>query len=245
MTAAHDPAPGAGIPALDRLAEYLAGRFDKLYGSLRVMAVNYVALLEPRFGAAELGPFDHGDIVRMRDLSYMVLDSHPKTFGAGVVFDLDRIAASDQTIQWHVRGDDGYEPYGFVYDGDSPEFYDYIGLPWFDEPKRTGEPVLAGPYLDFLGVDEYILTASVPFEIGHRFAGTASSDIEVRTIERMFLEQARGIDADIALTNLEGRIVCTNSSRFLPGETVDESTVDLAFDLPTRSRTLRAVAAAR
>lgn len=233
------------VPGLDRLAEHLAVRFDTLYGSLRVMAVNYAALLEPRFGAAELGPFDHGDIVRMRDLSYMVLDSHPKAFGAGVVFDLDRIAASDQTIQWHVRGDDGYEPYGFVFDGESSEFYDYIGLPWFDVPKRTGAAFLAGPYLDFLGVDEYILTATVPLVIGHRFAGTAASDIEVRALERIFLEKARGIDAHIALTNLEGRIVCTNSSRFLPGEAVDESAADVAFDLPSRTPTLRVVAKAR
>ena len=245
MNDAAVPSAGAAIKGLDTAARRLAERFDRLYGSLRVMGVNYVALLEPRFGAAQLGPFDHGDLVRMRDLSYMVLDSHPKAYGAGVVFDIDRIAASDQTIQWYVRGDDGYEPYGFVYDGDSPEFYDYMQLPWFTEPKRTGEAVLTGPYLDFLGVDEYILTASVPLVIGHRFAGTAASDIEVRSIERIFLDLVRGVPADIALTNLEGRIVCTNSSRFLPGEPVDESLADVAFDLPTRSRTLRVVAKAR
>lgn len=218
---------------LDRLVGTIAERYNRLLGSLRVIGISYVALLEPRFGAAELGPFDHGDLVRMRDLSYMVLDSHPEVQGAGIVFDVDRVAASDQTIQWHVRADGGYEPYGFVYDARSSEFYDFIQLPWFSVPQTEKRATLAGPYLDFLGVDEYIITLATPVIIGHRFAGTAAADLEVRAVERRFLELVRDIDADLALTNLEGRIICANSSRFLPGETVDEADVTRVVEVPT------------
>ena len=236
-TTAPDPL-GAGDP-YDELARTIAVRYDRLLASLRVLGVNCTAMLEPLFGRGVIGPLDHGDLVRMRDLSYMVLDAHPEVYGSGVVFDVDRLAAVDQTIQWYVRGPNGYEPYGFVYDERSSEFYDYMRLPWYSVPKTENRPMLAGPYLDFLGVDEYIITVASPVLIGGRFGGTAAADLEVRHVERRFLELVRGIDAEVAMTNLEGRIICSNSSRALPGDRADEREASRIIDVPTEVPMMR------
>lgn len=239
--------PSARAPerSLARLARELAERLDALYATLRDVAAGHVELLEPRFGGGELGPFGGEELMRMRELCYGLLDARPDAAGAGVVFALDRIAARDQQIQWHVRGERGYEPYGFVNDADSAEFYDFLQLPWYAVPRATGQDVLAGPYLDFLGVDEYILTCSVPVRIGDRFAGTAAADVEVRTIERRFLELVRGIDADVALTSRDGRIVCANSPRLLPGDRAPEEPGMRALELATSVPTMRLVARER
>ncbi|RRJ87618.1 hypothetical protein EG850_04775 [Gulosibacter macacae] len=226
----------------ETLAAEFTARFDELIASLRVIGVNYVALLEPRFGRHEIGPFDHGDLTRMRDLSYMVLDSHEIANGAGVIFTPERIAVKEECIQWHVRGANGYEPYGFVFNENSPEYYDFLQLPWFSVPRDEGLPHLHGPYVDFLGVDEYTLTCSIPIEIGGRFAGVAASDLNFAKFEQVFLELARGIDEHVALVNLDGRIVCTTSSRFLPGEKVDKSIEHRVIDLEASFPTLRVVA---
>lgn len=103
-------------------------------------------------------------------------------------------------------------------------------------------PHLHGPYVDFLGVDEYTLTCSIPIEIGGRFAGVAASDLNFAKFEQVFLELARGIDEHVALVNLDGRIVCTTSSRFLPGEKVDKSIEHRVIDLEASFPTLRVVA---
>ena len=240
----NDPLDTARSARLDEVARTWADAFDRLLAGLRDNGRSYVDLLEPRFGPGELGPFTDDERARMRDLSYRLLDDFPMVCGAGIIFDLDRIAATDETIQWHVRGPNGYEPYGFVYDGESSEFYDYMRLPWFAVPAREGRAAFAGPYLDFLGVDEYIVTLSTPVDVGGRFAGTTATDLEVSHVERAFLELVRGVDAHLALTNLDGRIICANSSRFLPGDRASVDASTWAVDVPTEVPMMRLIVSA-
>lgn len=228
-----------------QLATELAARFDRIFGSLGVLGVHTTALLEPRFGRHEIGPFDQGDITRMRDLAYAMLDSNPVVAGAGTIFDPARVAVADQCIQWHVRGKDGYEPYQFDFDPASPSYYDFLQLPWYSVPRDEHRAIVYGPYLDYLGVDEFILTCSIPLMFGGRFAGAATCDIGYSEFERTFLELARGIDAQLALVNLDGRICCTTSSRFLPGDEYVPANDITVIDLPTSVPTLRVISAPR
>lgn len=232
------PEDAAAPRTITDLAAELTRRFQRLYRTLESIGGHYVALLEPRFGSGELGPFTPEDLAQMRDLARAVLDCHPDVGGAGVVFDVDRIAANDQQLQWLVRGDHGYEPYGFVNDQGSPEFYDFMQLPWFAIPKSEKRAAFAGPILDFLGVDEFIITCSTPVIIGNRFAAAATVDLEVRAVERTFHRLARQLSDDVALTNSEGRIICASSPHFLPGDRVTDDPAQRIVPLSTQVRTM-------
>jgi hypothetical protein len=46
-------------------------------------------------------------------------------------------------------------------DPGSAEFYDYTTTEWYREPARTGQPCIAGPYVDYISTHEYTFTVSV------------------------------------------------------------------------------------
>jgi hypothetical protein len=225
------------------LRESLATEFDDLYADLEHMAEAVRAAVVspgPVGGTDRVGPFDDDQLRAMRDQAIGLLSRRRMADGAGFIFDPDRIAIAEQLIQWQVRSQaGGFEPYGFVYDTDSTEYYDFMRLPWFETPRRTGGPTLAGPYLDYLGVDDYVLTATVPITGGGVFVGVAGADIPVSTLERIVLSRCRGLDVAVALVTAEDRIVCSNSAHYLPGDRLPQGPeTGTRMSLPTRVPTL-------
>lgn len=225
------------------LSESLAADFDDLYADLERMTEAVrpdVAPSGPAGTTDGVGPFDDSQLAAMHDLAVGLLSRHAIADGAGMIFNPDRIAVAEQLIQWQVRNQDGgFEPYGFVFDSDSTDYYDYMRLPWFDTPRRTGEPTLSGPYLDYLGVDDYVLTATVPVVSGEVFIGLAGADIRVSDLERMVLSRCKGFRTPMALVTAEDRIVCSNSAHYLPGDRLpQEMDAVHRMVLPTRVPTL-------
>jgi hypothetical protein len=225
------------------LSESLAADFDDLYTDLERMAEAVRSALAPTDPAStvhEVGPFSDEQLMVMHDHAVGLLSRRTMADGAGLIFNADRIAIAEQLIQWQVRSETGgFEPYGFVYDEDSTEYYDFMRLPWFETPRLTGTPTLAGPYLDYLGVDDYVLTATVPIVSGAVFIGVAGADIQVSDLERIMLSRCRGLRVPVALVTAEDRIVCSNSAHYLPGDRLpQESEAGQRMVLPTRVPTL-------
>lgn len=225
------------------LSEFLAASFDNLYTDLEAMAEAVRPVVTPAVPPGmpdAVGPFVDHQLTVMHDRSVALLSRQAMADGAGFIFNADRIAIAEQLIQWQVRsGTGGLEPYGFVYDADSTEYYDFMRLPWFETPRRSGAPALAGPYLDYLGVDNYVLTATVPMVSGEVFIGVAGADIQVSDLERIMLSRCRGLKVPVALVNAEDRIVCSNSAHYLPGVRLPQSLeAGHRMVLPTRVPTL-------
>lgn len=225
------------------LSESLAADFDDLYTDLERMAeavLSAVAPAGPVSVAREVGPFSDEQLVVMHDHAVGLLSRRAMADGAGLIFNADRIAIAEQLIQWQVRSETGgFEPYGFVYDEDSTEYYDFMRLPWFETPRLTGTPTLAGPYLDYLGVDDYVLTATVPIVSGEVFIGVAGADLQVSDLERIMLSRCRGLRVPVALVTSEDRIVCSNSAHYLPGDRLPQVVeAGHRMVLPTRVPTL-------
>ncbi|HEY4616203.1 MAG TPA: hypothetical protein VIG75_12140 [Citricoccus sp.] len=225
------------------LSASLAADFDDLYADLDRMATAIRSAVVPEGSSAlpdTVGPFDDEQLVAMREHAVGLLSRRAMADGAGFIFNADRIAVHEQLIQWQVRSQDGgFEPYGFVYDADSTEYYDFMRLPWFETPRRTGTPTLAGPYLDYLGVDEYVLTATVPMISGELFIGVSGADIQVSDLERIMLGRCRGLHIPVALVTAEDRIVCSTSAHYLPGDRLPETPeAGHRVVLPTRWPTL-------
>ncbi|WP_158583059.1 PDC sensor domain-containing protein [Nesterenkonia natronophila] len=222
-------------------AHALAEDLDRLFDDLEGAA----ALVRRRLGSENAnsrrwGPFQPDQLRMMEAEADSLLERHPLVYGAGIIFDPDRIVSPEQLIPWRVRGESGApEAYGFDFDEHSRDYYDFLQLPWFAEPKATGEPKFTTPYVDFLGVDEYILTAAVPFADDYGFVGVAGSDIEVSTLERVMMRAAKNVSGRFVLLGAEGRIVCSTTARFLPGELLEQDTVSgHQLMLPTRVPTL-------
>jgi hypothetical protein len=75
-----------------------------------------------------------------------------------------------------------------------------------------------GPYVDYLGLDEYILTHTAPIQVGGSFVGVAGCDIRIRKLEEIFMPALRAIPGDAALLNESRRVVVGNSGAYLVGE---------------------------
>jgi len=225
------------------LAGSLAADFDDLYADLEGMADHVRSSLRrvgPDGAPGSVGPLDDDQLASIRSRAIDLLSHRLLADGTGVIFDPDLIAIPEQLIQWQVRSQDGgFEPYGFVYDATSTEYYDFLRLPWFETPRRTGAPTLAGPYLDYLGVDDYVLTATVPILNDGTFIGVAGADLQVSDLERIMISRCRGLRTAVALVAAEDRIVCSTSARYLPGDRLPrEAESGHRMDLPTRVPTL-------
>ncbi len=64
------------------------------------------------------------------------------------------------------------------------ENIDYSALEWYRVPMTTGEPHVAGPYVDYLCSDEYTITIAVPADVDGERIGVAGLDLLVSAVER-------------------------------------------------------------
>ena len=157
------------------------------------------------------------------------LDEYPRDFltrntfaaGAGTFFAVDTLAPGLPALDWWAR-----KEYGTVGRLDldvtpgSSRYYDYEKLPFFSTAASTGEQSLWGPYVDFLGFEEYILTFAAPLSVQGRFTGVAACDIRIKDLEPIIMPTLRAISADAALVNASNRVILGNSGLYLVGERI-------------------------
>ncbi|GGU34049.1 cache domain-containing protein [Nocardioides albus] len=138
----------------------------------------------------------------------------PNLLGGGFVVAPD--ALSDRRLYlawWQGAGRD------FLGEAEVPgtgETMDYTRQPWFRVPERTGRLNVAGPYVDFVCTDEYVLTTTLPVYAGGRLVGVAGADTAVETLERMLLPCLR--EAQATLVSSTGRVVVSADPHLATGE---------------------------
>ncbi|MEU8251532.1 cache domain-containing protein [Nonomuraea sp. NPDC048916] len=102
-------------------------------------------------------------------------------------------------------------------DPSSSAFYDYTHWDWYAGPHAGAERTICGPYVDYLCTDEYSLTLSVPVTLDGLFIGVAAADVFVRRFEAAVLPALREIPGPAFLTNSQGRVVVSNTARWVAG----------------------------
>lgn len=151
--------------------------------------------------------------------------------GAGTFFAVDTLEPGAPALDWWAR-----KEYGTVgklnldMTPGSSRYYDYEKLPFFSTPASTGEQSLWGPYVDFLGFEEYILTFAAPLSVQGRFTGVAACDIRIKDLEPIIMPTLRAISSDAALVNASNRVILGNSGLYLVGERIKS-------DYPNQHRT--------
>lgn len=160
------------------------------------------------------------DLTGLKALASDFLQRHSFAVGSGATFSSARISEGQGVLEWWTPGPSGAEKLVFDLDPDGERFYDYEHLPFFSAAERTGEATIWGPYVDYLGSDEYILTHTAPFKIHGEFAGVAGYDVTVRALEEIFLPALRSIPGHAALLNSSDRVIIGNSGAYLVGERI-------------------------
>lgn len=160
------------------------------------------------------------DVAQLENMTKEFLETHSFVVGAGVIFSANAIENRDGVLEWWIRRGQGIEKLEFDLTPGGERFYDYQNMPFFTSASRTGERSMWGPYVDYLGLDEYILTYSAPFQVGGKFAGVAGCDIRIRKLEEIFMPALRAIPGDAALLNGSNRVVVGNSGAYLVGERI-------------------------
>jgi hypothetical protein len=157
------------------------------------------------------------------------LDAYPREFltknsyaaGAGTFFAVETLGQGVPALDWWAR-----KEYGTIGRLDldmtpgSNRYYEYEKLPFFSTAASTGEQSLWGPYVDFLGFEEYILTFAAPLFLHGRFTGVAACDIRIRDLEPLIMPTLRAIPGDAALVNASNRVILGNSGLYLVGERI-------------------------
>jgi hypothetical protein len=160
------------------------------------------------------------DIAAIETMSKEFLGTHGFVVGAGVIFSADAIENRGGVLEWWTTRAQGIEKLEFDLTPGGERFYDYQNMPFFTSASRTGEQSMWGPYVDYLGLDEYILTHTAPIQLGGKFVGIAGCDIRIRKLEEIFMPALRAIPGDAALLNEGHRVVVGNSGAYLVGERI-------------------------
>ncbi|GAA3700725.1 hypothetical protein GCM10023081_41650 [Arthrobacter ginkgonis] len=200
--------------------ESIAGWLNALYQDLGSLSGEVGRLLEAALGGRTR--VTTRDLAGLRERSTDFLVSHPDVVGAGVIFSVAWIKDTEGVLEWWVRDErNQIDKLGFDLAPEGNSFYDYEQLPWFSDAARTGQPTIAGPYVDYLGFNEYIVTCTVPCYVRGEFIGVAGCDLRVRDLEHVFIPMIRPVPGDAALVNgNEDRVILGNSGRFLVGERI-------------------------
>ena len=162
------------------------------------------------------------DLAPLRALAGATLTAHDGfVAGAGAVLAPGVLSDAPRWIEWWWGGSRrGQEPERLRVDLDpaSAEFTDYTSMEWYRKPERSGRWTITGPYVDYICTHEYTFTLALPVRCGSLFVGVAGADILATQVERLVLPDLASLGGDAVLTSASGRVIASNTVRFLPGE---------------------------
>lgn len=206
-----------GIAVVDT---FFAGVFAPLRSWMPELAEQLGVSAQPVTGSAL------ADLVR--DGAFQVLDTADRPlYGAGFCGTAEVVREGNPLAWW--QGTDRQLLASSTF-GPGQAAIDLERLEWFRVPKQTGEPHVAGPFVDYLCSNEITITSSVPLIVDGEFWGVACADVLVARIEECLLPSIHGVEG-AALVNANGRVVVSTDpdretgDRF-PGIDAGHSSVD-------------------
>jgi len=215
-------------------ARDLAVWFRGVSAEINDLSSSVASLLERRL--AGKSQVNQAALVGLEDLAREFLMSNSGAVGAGMFLARDSIAEGTRLREWWTRTPDGaLHRLDFDLTPGSRRFYDYEKLPFFSVAASTGEQTLWGPYVDYLGFEDYILTISAPFWVQGHFMGVVGCDIRLRDLEPRIMPTLRLVHGHAALINASNRVILGNSGMYLVGARIKSESSHqhrLALDIP-------------
>jgi hypothetical protein len=153
----------------------------------------------------------------------MTKAKHPRLAGLGFIAAMDAFEDQAWCLKWVQQAEDGIlSVLTPDLDPQSLGFYDFTAARWFRDPIVTGERSVVGPYVDFAGTDEYVITLTVPMESDGHILGVAGADLRLGDLADAVMPALCSTGGDAALVNASGRVVVSNSPRWHVGALLRE-----------------------
>jgi hypothetical protein len=204
--------------AIASVDEWLNDRFDHL----QKLSEDLIALLT----LDDSGRLDLGEGVRrrLRALAVRYLADNAVVDGCGLIFAHSALSFERGHLEWWVREDESrFARYSFGVVPGADRYYDYEHHEWFIRAFHEGTPALVGPYIDYLGVEAYVLTLTVPANVAGVRVGAIGNDIQVADLEAELLPVLQRSGIEMALVGRHGNVLVGNSSQLLPGVLVPDT----------------------
>jgi hypothetical protein len=163
----------------------------------------------------------------------LLTTTDPPLAGAGVVVAPYVLKEDPYWLEWWLAGPD-HDPTGTRrlaadLNPASVTFRDYTTLSWFEEPQRTGERAITGPYVDYLCTDQYTMTFTAPLTAAARFVGVAGVDVLARWFEQHLfsvVDELGFLEEGCVVVNRAGRVVACPGGDWVTGDLIRELTPD-------------------
>lgn len=141
--------------------------------------------------------------------------------GAGLVLAPNALSDRSRHLEWWRSAEKiGSAPQKTRFDlnPDSDYYYDYSTMEWFVMPRDRDTRWVAGPYLDYTGVDLYICTFATPVHSSDgTFLGIAGADVTLAALDSTLMPALRAGGRPVALANAEGRVIVGNHADYVTG----------------------------
>lgn len=146
------------------------------------------------------------------------LDGTDAAFGYGFVAAPGVVEGQQRYLYWFQHSERGLRRLRLNFDPSDINVYDYLDMDWYTKAEQTQRPVLYGPYVDYTGSDQFVLTMSVPVMHEGRFLGVAGSDLLASRLEVELVPVLSQVEADTVIVNADRQVVMSNSARWIPGD---------------------------
>lgn len=142
--------------------------------------------------------------------------------GVGILTEVGVVPDRPYYMAWWQRDGDGVFALDdhHVLDETRDDFYDYTALEYFVTPRSEDRPWAMGPYIDVGGVDDYLITISVPIRSDGHFLGIAAADLRVSALEKRLAPWLLAVDEECLLLNSESRVIVSNTVSHHVGDVV-------------------------
>lgn len=202
--------------------EGMVGWFAQLYDQLEGMSQDFVDFLERDSAqGTDVSVLARRSRSGIKRRVQSFLDQNTSAAGAGLVFTRAQSGLHEGVIEWWERDGLTVTRHSIGTNPRNDRFYDYEQLEWFTTPFRSGRPWITGPYLDYLGADEYVVTLSTRVIAHGKPIGVAGVDIEMKDFERALAPFLALIPGPAALLSPHYSVLLGNSSQFVTGDRID------------------------
>lgn len=214
---ARQTAPDADAPSQERIVTALTEWFAERFTSLQGLADELISQL--RFDESGLLDLTETSRRRLKGSAVHYLAEHPVVDGCGLIFAHSALGTPNGHLEWWVREDETrFARYSFGVVPGADRYYDYEQHEWFIRAFHEGTPALVGPYIDYLGVEAYVLTLTVPAVANGSRVGAVGNDIQAEDLEAALLPMLLGCEQELVLVGRHDNVLLSNTSRWLPGE---------------------------
>jgi hypothetical protein len=139
-------------------------------------------------------------------------------YGSGFIAALDSLADANSHLAWWQGPD--RSRLVLAAQSVNKEHIDYSELEWYRVPLATGQPHVAGPYVDYLCSDEYTITVAAPVHVDKEFVGAVALDLLIDRVERDLTPHLAALGDDISIVNGVGRVLLSTSPARATGDTI-------------------------